>query len=81
MPSEISGLDDLRGFLKYGNHVARFSFPFIALEEKHPGYIERDMDDLIVSSKLPPAEPESQTGQALVPDHIEEHAGIDEGME
>jgi hypothetical protein len=81
MPSEISGLDDLRGFLKHGNHVARFSFPFIALEEKHPGYIERDMDDLIVSSKLPPAEPESQAGQALVPDHIEEHAGIDEGME
>jgi hypothetical protein len=25
--------DDLRGFLKYGNHVARFSFPFIAVEE------------------------------------------------
>ena len=31
LPSEVSGLDDLRGFLKYGNHVARFSFPFIAL--------------------------------------------------
>ena len=24
LSSEISGLDDLRGFLKYGNHVARF---------------------------------------------------------
>ena len=81
MPSEISGLDDLRGFLKHGNHVARFSFPFIALEEKHPGYIERDMDDLIVSSKLPATEPQPQAGHALVPDHIEEHAGIDEGME
>ena len=34
LPSEVSGLDDLRGFLKYGNHVARFSFPFIALEER-----------------------------------------------
>jgi hypothetical protein len=81
MPSEISGLDDLRGFLKYGNHVARFSFPFIALEEKHPGYVERDMDDLIVSSKLPPAEPAPHAGHALVPDHVGEHAGIDEGME
>jgi len=81
MPSEISGLDDLRGFLKYGNHVARFSFPFIALEEKHPGYVERDMDDLIVSSTFPPAEPEPQPGHALVPENIGEHSGIDEGME
>jgi hypothetical protein len=81
MPSEISGLDDLRGFLKYGNHVARFSFPFIALDEKHHGYLERDMDDLIVSSGTPPAEPEPQAGHALVPEHIAENAGIDEGME
>jgi hypothetical protein len=81
MPSEISGLDDLRGFLKYGNHVARFSFPFIALEEKHPGYVERDMDDLIVPGELLPAEPEPQAGHALVPDDIGEHGGIDEGME
>ena len=56
LPSEISGLDDLRAFLKYGNHVARFSFPFIALEEKHPAFIERNMDDLIV----PPVPPESE---------------------
>jgi len=81
MPSEISGLDDLRGFLKYGNHVARFSFPFIALEEKHPGYLERDMDDLIVPSGGSPPEPEPQAGHALVPEHIAENAGIDEGME
>jgi hypothetical protein len=81
MPSEISGLDDLRGFLKYSNYVARFSFPFIALEEKHPGYLEREMDDLIVSSTTPPAEPEPQAGHGLVPEHIGEHAGIDEGME
>ena len=53
LPSEISGLDDLRGFLKYGNHVARFSFPFIDLKEKHPGFIERDMDDLIAPPTLP----------------------------
>jgi hypothetical protein len=81
MPSEISGLDDLRGFLKYGNHVARFSFPFIALDEKHPGYLERNMDDLIVPSAGPPPEPEPQAGHVLVPDHIAENTGIDEGME
>jgi type IV secretory pathway TraG/TraD family ATPase VirD4 len=58
LPSEVSGLDDLRGFLKYGNHVARFSFPFIALEEKSPGFDERKMDDLIAPSMPLPSEPE-----------------------
>jgi type IV secretory pathway VirB2 component (pilin) len=57
LPSEISGLEDLRGFLKYGNHVARFSFPYIALEEKHSAFVERKMDDLIV----PPALVEGDT--------------------
>jgi type IV secretory pathway TraG/TraD family ATPase VirD4 len=81
LPSEISGLDDLRGFLKYGNHVARFSFPFIALEKKNPGYVEREMDDRIVSGTTPPAVPEPQAGHALVPEPIAEHAGFDERME
>jgi len=80
MPSEISGLDDLRGFLKYGNHVARFSFPFVALEEKHPGFAERPMDDLIVPRKQGPPEAPPEPAHALVPDHIAEDAdlGFDE---
>ncbi len=65
LPSEISGLDDLRGFLKYGNHVARFSFPFLALEEKHPGFVERAMDDLIVPNKRMEPEPKEVSGHAL----------------
>jgi hypothetical protein len=69
LPSEVSGLDDLRGFLKYGNHVARFSFPFIALEEKSPGFDEREMDDLIVPSTPPPAEPEPVQGNLLFHEH------------
>ena len=83
MPSEISGLDDLRGFLKHGNHVARFSFPFIALEEKHPGFAERQMDDLIMPCKTAPPNAEPQTTHALVPDHVGEQAalGFDEGVE
>jgi type IV secretory pathway TraG/TraD family ATPase VirD4 len=52
LPSEISGLDDLRGYLKYGNHVARFAFPYVALEEKHPAFVERRMDDLITPATL-----------------------------
>ena len=83
MPSEISGLDDLRGFLKYGNHVARFSFPFVALDEKYPGFAERQMDDLIFPTKRPPVEPEPQPSQALVPEHIGEHSALsfDESVE
>jgi hypothetical protein len=52
LPSEVSGLDDLRGFLKYGNHVARFSFPFIALREKNPGFDERKILALLVGCAL-----------------------------
>jgi hypothetical protein len=76
LPSEISGLDDLRGFLKYGNHVARFSFPFIALEEKNPGFAERKMDDLIVPGKVTSPEPMPQAGHALVQEPIGEQAAL-----
>jgi type IV secretory pathway TraG/TraD family ATPase VirD4 len=75
LPSEVSGLDDLRGFLKYGNHVARFSFPFIALEERSPGFDERKMDDLIVPSTPPPVEPEAAQGNLLLPEHAVQSAG------
>jgi type IV secretory pathway TraG/TraD family ATPase VirD4 len=75
LPSEVSGLDDLRGFLKYGNHVARFSFPFIALEERSPGFDERQMDDLIVPSTPLPAEPEEMQGDLLFPEHEVQSAG------
>ena len=83
MPSEISGLDDLRGFLKYGNHVARFSFPFVALEEKQPGFAERPMDDLIVPGKQPPPEPTPEPAHTQVPDHSagRRALGFDEDVE
>jgi type IV secretory pathway TraG/TraD family ATPase VirD4 len=75
LPSEISGLDDLRGFLKNGNHVARFSFPFIELEEKNPGFDERTMDDLIVPSTPLPAEPEAVQGNLLFPEYVVQPSG------
>jgi type IV secretory pathway TraG/TraD family ATPase VirD4 len=69
LPSEVSGLDDLRGFLKYGNHVARFSFPFIALEEKSPGFDERTMDDLIAPSTPPTSDSDEMQGNLLFPEY------------
>jgi len=47
MPSEISGMDDLHAYLKYGNYVARFSFPYIELEAKQQAFMEREMDDFL----------------------------------
>lgn len=70
LPSEISGLDDLRGFLKYGNHVARFSFPVIALEEKTAAFDERKMDDLIVPTVPLPIEPEAAQDHLLFPEQM-----------
>jgi energy-coupling factor transporter ATP-binding protein EcfA2 len=72
LPSEISGLDQLHAFLKYGNHVTRFAFPYIDLPKLHPGFIERKMDDFLpspppVADSAPPAEhklvPGEHTGQ------------------
>jgi hypothetical protein len=68
LPSEVSGLDDLRGFLKYGNHVARFSFPFIAVEEKSPGFDERTMEDLIVPRTPSTADSDQMEGNLLNPE-------------
>jgi type IV secretory pathway TraG/TraD family ATPase VirD4 len=75
LPSEVSGLDDLRGFLKYGNHVARFSFPFIALQEKSTGFDERTMDDLIVPNTPPPIPPGPAQGNLIFPEHAVQAQG------
>jgi hypothetical protein len=72
-------LDDLRGFLKYGNYVARFSFPFISLREKSPGFDERKMDDLIVPRSPPPTESEEVQGNLLFP--VQAEQGAEHNME
>jgi len=51
MDSEISGLENLRGYLKSGNLVVRMSFPFIELPTKHPKYIQRPAE---IRSEEPP---------------------------
>jgi len=53
MPSEITGLAPLRGFLKVGNLVVRLRFPFISLPRKAAAFIERAVpprriDDVLV---------------------------------
>jgi hypothetical protein len=55
LPSEIAGMDDLRAYLKYGNYVARFSFPHVEMEARQPAFIEREMDDFLPRSFDPRA--------------------------
>jgi len=43
MKEEISGLDKGHGFLKCGNLVVRFSFPYVELPNRHPDFLEREM--------------------------------------
>ena len=69
LASEISGLPDLCAFLKYGNHVVRFSFPFLEVEEKHPAFIERKMDDLIVPPTIAEAEKPGEEANYVAPEN------------
>src|SRR6202011_5147797 len=57
MASEITGLANLRGYLKMGNLVVRLSVPFLDLPMKAPRLLERT---------LPPPDP--STPVASVPD-------------
>ena len=47
MPSEISGLASLRGYLKLGNLVVRLNFPFIDLPRRAPAFVERASSDAV----------------------------------
>ncbi len=52
MPSEISGLPSLRGYLKLENLVVRLHFPYVDLPARCSAFIERTIED--VSAKTPP---------------------------
>jgi Type IV secretion-system coupling protein DNA-binding domain len=44
IPSEITGLQPLHGYLKHRNLVVRMSFSFVDLPDSHPAFIERPME-------------------------------------
>jgi Type IV secretion-system coupling protein DNA-binding domain len=44
IPSEITGLQPLNGYLKHRNLVVRMSFSFVDLPDRHPAFIERPME-------------------------------------
>ncbi len=61
LPSEITGLEPLHGYLKCGNMVVRITFPYIELPEKHPRFVERPVT---VDSNAEPKEPGKQLNGA-----------------
>lgn len=69
MASEVSGLDPLHGYLKYGNLVVRMRFPYLELANGHEPFIERRVS---VPAPLPatpepkPAAPEVEPPRELV---------------
>src|SRR6185503_17884601 len=75
MPSEISGLPSLRGYLKLENLVVRLHFPFLDLPARYPAFVERS----VVETKRPPtfatipARPPAPMIQSPVPETIIAH--------
>jgi len=72
MPSEISGLPSLRGFLKLENLVVRLHFPFLDLPARHPAFIERP---IVETKQLPtvattPPRPPAPVIQSPVPETV-----------
>jgi type IV secretory pathway TraG/TraD family ATPase VirD4 len=45
MPSEISGLPALRGYLKLENLVIRLHFPYVELPSRCPAFVERPVEE------------------------------------
>jgi type IV secretory pathway TraG/TraD family ATPase VirD4 len=75
MPSEISGLPSLRGYLKLENLVVRLHFPYLDLPARHPAFVERS----IVETKrratvaTTPARPPALVIQSPVPETVIAH--------
>jgi type IV secretion system coupling TraD/TrwB family protein len=51
LPSEISGLANLHGYLKHGNLVTTLRVPFITLPARHPTLVPRLVSDAIGTSR------------------------------
>ena len=57
MASEISGLDPLHAYLKYGNLVVRMRVPYMELADLHKGYIERQATEIPKPQSPAPVKP------------------------
>lgn len=66
MPSEISGLPSLHGYLKLENLVVRLDFPYVDRPARHPAFVERPVIEtarrtMVARPALKPAAPVVQS--------------------
>jgi hypothetical protein len=60
MASEISGLDPLHGYLKYGNLVVRMCFPYMELANVQQRFIERRSEMPVPPAPTPVVKPQPE---------------------
>ena len=72
MPSEISGLPSLHGYLKLENLVVRLHFPFRDLPARHPAFMERPATQTTHSTMpaAPPAKPAAPVVLSALPEAV-----------
>jgi type IV secretory pathway TraG/TraD family ATPase VirD4 len=70
MPSEISGLPSLRGYLKLENLVVRMRFAFFELPARHPAFVERPVIETTQRPTVatPSVKPAAPVVQSPVPE-------------
>lgn len=74
MPSEITGLEPLHGFLKNGNLIVRMSFPYIELPDKQPKFVERSKPpfQLATPGALLPEKRDDSKSQEISPQDVKQ---------
>lgn len=70
MPSEISGLPSLRGYLKLENLVVRLHFPYVDLPARCPAFIERTIEDASPKTAPPISVAQPRAVVDTVPDAL-----------
>jgi len=68
MASEISGLDDLHGYLKYGNYVVRMRLPYLQREVRNEKFIARNIEEHLPVA----ASPKNETAPRIEPKRVQE---------
>jgi type IV secretory pathway TraG/TraD family ATPase VirD4 len=78
MDSEISGLENLHGYLKSGNLVVRMSFPVVEIPAKYPRFIQRPAE---IRPEEPPKAAAAATGAGGGPEQKLTQQGIKQDRE